>query len=147
MITAKAAFDGLIWAMNEGAMVISMSIGFDFPGLVSVLVDGGLEPDLATSQALVAYGRSVRWFDTLMDMAKRQQDLGPGCVVVAAAGNESKRHIRPDYEIAAFLPAAASTGLPPASIRPHAVAGWSPLPESVSPLTRPNTGRRPGRSV
>jgi subtilisin family serine protease len=138
--TAKAAFDGLIWAMNEGAMVISMSIGFNFPGMVSVLIAEGLEPDLATSQALVAYGRSVRWFDTLMDMAKRRQDLGPGCVVVAAAGNESKRHIRSDYEIAASLPAAAegvlSTGALARSPDGYTIAPYSnTFPELCAPGT------------
>jgi subtilisin family serine protease len=139
--TAKAVFDGLLWAMNEGAMVISMSIGFDFPGMVSTLVAEGLEPDLATSQALVAYGRSVRWFDTLMEMFKRRQDLGPGCVVVAAAGNESKRHIRPDYEIAASLPAAAegvlSTGALARSPDGYTIAPYS----NIFPvLCAPGTG-------
>lgn len=138
--TAKAAFDGLIWAINEGAMVISMSIGFDFPGLVSVLVNEGLELDLATSQALVAYARSVRWFDMLMDMARRRQDLGRGCVVVAAAGNESKRNIRPDYEIATSLPAAAegvlSTGALARSPDGYIVAPYSnTFPELCAPGT------------
>jgi len=136
----RAAFDGLIWAMNEGAMVISMSIGFNFPGMVSKLVAEGLEPDLATSQALVAYGLSVRWFDMLMNMAKRLQDLGPGCVVVAAAGNESKRNIRPDYEIAASLPAAAegvlSTGALARSPDGYAIAPYSnTFPELCAPGT------------
>lgn len=138
--TVKAAFEGLMWAMREGAMVISMSIGLDFPGMVGALVADGLEADLATSQALVAYGRSVRWFDTLMAMIKRQQDFGPGCVVVAAVGNESKREIRPDYEIAASLPAAAegvlSTGAVARSREGYIIAPYSNLfPELCAPGT------------
>jgi subtilisin family serine protease len=43
-------------------------------------------------------------FDALMGIMRASQGFGPGTVVVAAAGNESER---PNYEIAASLPAAA----------------------------------------
>src|SRR5690606_32349965 len=40
-------------------------------------------------------------------MNQNQAAFTSGCVVVAAAGNESKRQINPDFEIAVSLPAAA----------------------------------------
>ena len=93
--------------MAQGAQVISMSLGFDFPGMVRERVQQGWPPDLATSIALEAYRGNLRMFDALMAMIRAREVFGPGCVVVAVAGNESKRDINPDYEIAASLPAAA----------------------------------------
>lgn len=84
-----------------------MSLGFDFPGLVKRLVDGGWPADLATSVALEAYRANLRMFDALMLMIRRRTPFGTGTVVVAAAGNESKRSTNPDHEIAVSLPAAA----------------------------------------
>jgi subtilisin family serine protease len=100
-------FRGIQWAAREGAHVISMSLGFDFPGLVGDLVGQGWPPDLATSVALEAYRGNVRMFDVLMELIERQAAFAAGTVVVAASGNESKRQVKPDYEIGASLPAAA----------------------------------------
>jgi subtilisin family serine protease len=100
-------FRGIQWAVQGGAQVISMSLGFDFPGLVDRLVRQGWPADLATSRALEAYRANLRMFDTLMDLIRRQEPFTGGTVVVAAAGNESKRRVQPDYEIAVSLPAAA----------------------------------------
>lgn len=101
------AFKGIRWAADEGAQVISMSLGFDFAGLARELVDRGWPADLATSRALEGYRGNLRMFDTLMDMLRASEAFGPGTVLVAAAGNESRRDIDPNYEIAASLPAAA----------------------------------------
>jgi subtilisin family serine protease len=100
-------FRGIQWAVQNGAHVISMSLGFDFPGLVAQLVQQGWPVDLATSAALEAYRANLRMFDALMQVVRRQEAFGTGTVVVAAAGNESRRDVEPDYEIAVSLPAAA----------------------------------------
>ena len=100
-------FRGIQWALDNHAQVISMSLGFDFPGLVEDLVDQGWPADLATSVALEAYRANLRMFDALMAVARGREPFGGGCVLVAAAGNESRRNIDPDYEIAASIPAAA----------------------------------------
>jgi subtilisin family serine protease len=105
--SSEMAFKGLRWAMDSGASVISMSLGFDFPGMVRQLIDGGWPAELATSSALEAYRGNLRMFDALMAMIRATQAFGAGSVVVAAAGNESRRDQHPDYEIAASLPAAA----------------------------------------
>lgn len=100
-------FDALTWAMREGADIISMSLGFDFPGMVSEMVKDGWPSDLATSTALEAYRGNLRMFDAVMSVLKAQAAFGVSPLVVAAAGNESRRQINSDYRIAASLPAAA----------------------------------------
>lgn len=96
------------WAVNEGAHVISMSLGIDFPGFVRYLIDtAGYDPRPATSIALEAYRANVNMFTELSSFIRAQGQFGQGCLVVAAAGNESNR---PTYEIA-VAPPAAGTGV------------------------------------
>jgi hypothetical protein len=57
--------NGLLWAVQEGANVVSMSIGFNFPGYVNFLVSQGMKVDPATLQTLSAYRENVRLFDAL----------------------------------------------------------------------------------
>lgn len=100
-------FRGMQWAVGQGAHVISMSLGFDFPGMVKRLSDDDWPVDLATSRALEAYRANLRMFDALMQLIARQEAFGDGTVVVAASGNESRRAQNPDHEIGVSLPAAA----------------------------------------
>lgn len=105
---SQMLFEGIQWAANQSVRVISMSLGFDFPGWVSHMVNNeGLPPDLATSRALEGYRANLRMFDAVMLMIQRQGAFGSGTVVVAAAGNESRRNENPDYEIGVSIPAAA----------------------------------------
>jgi len=100
-------FRGIQWALDSGAQVISMSLGFNFPGMVAELVGQDWPADLATSLALEAYRANLRMFDALMQVARSREAFGGGCVLVAASGNESRRQVHPDYEIAVSIPAAA----------------------------------------
>ena len=100
-------FRGIQWAVDQGAQVLSMSLGFDFPGLVKRRVDQGWPADLATSVALQAYRANLRMFDALVQVIRRREPFGVSTVVVAAAGNESRRRDNPDHEIGVSLPAAA----------------------------------------
>lgn len=94
------------WALDEGAHVISMSLGIDFPGFVKWLVDdNGIPIEPATSIALEQYRANVNLFNAVADVLAARALLEQGAIVVAASGNESNR---PAFEIAVAPPAAAT---------------------------------------
>lgn len=103
--TTDMLFDGLQWAITAGVDIVSMSIGFDFPGLMERRIQAGLSPRQAASDALVAYRANLRLFDTLMAMVKVRAPFDEGTVIVAASGNESD-HAH-NIHIAVSIPAAA----------------------------------------
>ncbi|WP_323767497.1 S8 family peptidase [Antarctobacter sp.] len=105
--SSEMLFQALRWCADENAKVISMSLGFDFPGLGERLQQDGFPPLLATSIALEAYRMNLRMFDALMDMFRAQAAFDGGTVVCAASGNESRRQIDPNFEVSASIPAAA----------------------------------------
>ena len=95
-------FEAIQWASREKANVVSMSLGFDFPGMVAQLVDEGTPQDVAVSNALVIFTRNLRGFDRLMAFIRSSGDM----LVVAAAGNESRRAESGEFRISASLPSA-----------------------------------------
>lgn len=106
--SSEMIFEAIEWASQEGAGVISMSLGFDFPGLVEALIADGMPAKLAGSQALVAYRENLRMFDAQMAVLEARGAFGMHTVVVAAAGNESERGMAGGgFDISAGLPAAA----------------------------------------
>ena len=100
-------FDALNWSSSKGANIVSMSLGFDFPGMIDQLIDEGLPPPVAASQALIVFSHNLRAFDAIMASFRAQEPFGRNMLVVAAAGNESKRDPKPGYTISASMPAAA----------------------------------------
>ncbi len=96
------------WALHEGANVISMSLGIDFPGYVDYLVrKERMDIHPATSLALEEYRANVNLFTELADFVTAFGAFGEGAIIVAASGNESER---PRYEIS-VAPPAAGTGI------------------------------------
>jgi len=93
------------WATNNGANVISMSLGIDFPGFVKELEGQGVPTELATSMALEGYRANVLLFERLASLISAQNLLMQATLLVAAAGNESQRDVNPDFEIAVSPPA------------------------------------------
>ncbi|WP_258805802.1 S8 family peptidase [Pseudarthrobacter sp. NS4] len=98
----------MLWAADNGAHVISMSLGMDFPGWVDELVNvNGLSIPAATSIALEGYRANVRLFEQLANLLNARASVAQTTIVVAAAGNESERTGNPAYEINVAPPAAA----------------------------------------
>lgn len=107
---------GLQWAIQQGAHIINLSLRFDFPGVVKGLIDSGLPADLATSRGLTMYRDNLRLFDRL-GMLYGPQGAGSHALLIAAAGNESKRDVNPDHLIAVAPPAAADGMLAVAALQ------------------------------
>lgn len=121
--TTAQIYRAILWAVDEGAQVINMSLGLDFPGLVAWWIDHGLPNDLATSRALEGYRANLQLFDSLAALVRSRANMFQSTLIVAAAGNESKRNINPAYEIIVSPPAAAdgivSVGALGSSGEPH----------------------------
>ena len=103
---SEALFNAITWATQQGAHIISMSLGFDFPGMVEQLSQQ-MPTRLATSRALEAYRGNLRMFDALMEMLQQGGPFKRDAVVVAASGNESQHNAAPPIAIAVSVPAAA----------------------------------------
>jgi subtilisin family serine protease len=111
-----------------------MSLGIDFPGLVADLVDQGVPTELATSMALEGYRANILLFDRLGSLVQAQAGFGGPCLLVAAAGNESRRDEDPNFVIAVSPPAAADGTV--------SVAAIGPDPEGLTVASFSNSGAR-----
>jgi subtilisin family serine protease len=94
----------ILWAVDSGANIICMSLGFDYPGYVKELRKHGLPIELATSLALEGYRANVLSFERLASFIAAQNRT---TLLIAAAGNESRRERNPEFEIAVGPPAVA----------------------------------------
>ena len=95
------------WAVDEGAHIISMSLGIDFPGLVKTLEERGFPTELATSRALEGYRANLQLFDRLTAFVRAAGSFTSAAIFIAAAGNESRKDEDPSFEIAVSPPAVA----------------------------------------
>jgi len=129
--STTAIVQGIQWASLQGAQIISMSLGLDFSAYVESLHKGmGVELKAAVSMGLQAYSANVEMFEKLGDSFNALSYIGQGALLVAAAGNESRR---PVYTIATSPPAVADSILSVAAVdREFAVAPFSNTYADVS---------------
>ncbi|HMQ33329.1 MAG TPA: S8 family serine peptidase [Chloroflexaceae bacterium] len=132
------------WAVDGGAHIINMSLGIDFPRLVQILVEQGLPVDLATSQALAEYRDNVRFFDRAAALWRVPSAQLPSALIVAAAGNESKRSVHPSYTIDVSLPAATDGVVSVAALQsagpPHDLLTVAPFSNVRANVAGPGVG-------
>jgi subtilisin family serine protease len=103
--TTDQIWKAIQWAVNNGANIVSMSLGMDFPGYVKYLIEEeNLPAEPASSRALEAYRSNVLLFDRLAQFINAAASFIQCTVIVAASGNESNR---PDWEVAVAPPAVA----------------------------------------
>ncbi len=106
--TTKSLSQAIVWALEQGAHILTMSLGIDFPGYVKSLIEKDETPsEVATSKALEAYRETIRFFDRLSELATNPGPFGPGALLIAAAGNESRRDGDRPFDINVSPPAAA----------------------------------------
>ncbi len=92
------------WAAENGANVISMSVGIDFTALAKQMEDR-LPERVAMSRALEAYRATVRLFETVTLSIKAKSAFGSPSIFIAAAGNDTDREAGPDCELSVTPPA------------------------------------------
>lgn len=137
-------FRAMKWAFDENADVISMSLGYDFPGQVSRLKDVyGFTEAAAVSMALDNYRDTINLFEVLVQSFQMSVEAGlsSGSVIVAAAGNENNQAAGPRAQIRTALPAAAkgiiavgALGSPDTAAGDYKIANFSnTLPQVAGP--------------
>jgi subtilisin family serine protease len=96
------------WAHQNGAQIISLSLGMDFARLVEFHEKRGKVRAEALSIALSLFRDTVRVFDALVHSLNMLAVLQRrGVILVAASGNESARAAEKPYLVDVSLPAAA----------------------------------------
>ena len=120
--TTEAIYSAIEWALKEGADIISMSLAIEYPKMVARLQSVEHLPEAAAvSTALDGYRRNLRLFDALARLLEARDADGKGVVVIAAAGNHSRRErtveIPIPYTVIAAPPATADGFLSIAAIQ------------------------------
>lgn len=124
----------ILWAVDGGAHVISMSLGIDFPGYVKQLLNDDVPAEVATSLALEGYRANILFFERLASFVSARGLLAQPSLLVAAAGNESRRAQGAEFEIGVSPPAVSD------GIISVAALGQTPAGLVVAPFS--NTGAR-----
>ena len=114
---------GVSWAHEQGARVISMSVGFDFAATMEERLADGWPRKLTTAVTLEAYRTNLRLLDRLLQMLRLQEPCTGGAIIVAAAGNDSSRGADGEFIMAAGPPAGSDKIVSVGSLDPDTNGG------------------------
>jgi subtilisin family serine protease len=130
--STESLISALQWSVENGANIISLSLAVDFPRYQEQLQEAGLPARLATSQALEGYRRALAQFESLFAYIGKRRDT----IVIAAAGNESRRLQDAGFRIWACPPAVCEGAISVAAVerncQGYQVAQFSNIGASVS---------------
>lgn len=99
--------NGLLWAAGSGAQIACLSVAFDTVGLSELLVEQGYPLLLAASIAVDSHRSNLRLIETFAAMLQAPDSGQGGPLIIAAAGNDSRRQVAPDFEVGVSAPASA----------------------------------------
>lgn len=108
--------DAILWAVEKGAHVISMSLGIDFTAYQKQLKGSGYPDEIATSKALDGYRQNVLLFERLAGLIRAGAFLGRNALLVAASGNESRRDVDERFSVGCGPPAVSDGFLSVAAV-------------------------------
>ena len=117
--------DAMVWAYQEGADIISMSLGIDFPAAVEILIGEGVPLEAATSLVLESYRETIQLFASVANLVAGGDSDARGALLIAATGNESRRGRTDPYTIAAAPPAASEGFVRVAALSQTGIATFS----------------------
>ena len=109
---------GVAWAHEQGAQIISTSVGFDFAATVADRINQGWIGDLAAAATLEAYRANLTLLDRLLQMLRMQEPFTGGAIMVAAAGNDSSRGVDGEFIMSACPPSGADRIIAVGSLDP-----------------------------
>ena len=104
--STQAVLGALAWVHKKRANIVSLSLAFDFAAMFRQLKDNGFREEAAFSEAIVRYQQAVAQFSLQIEMMTMATEEDPGMVVIAAAGNESRRNDVKPYNVRTGIPAA-----------------------------------------
>jgi subtilisin family serine protease len=111
-----------------------MSLGFNFTAMLKQLEDQDLPKEYAASKTLQVYRENMRAFEDVIRVLSQAGQSGPGAVVVAASGNDSRRQASPDFVIDVTLPAATTNIISVGALMPDG-GGFKAAPFSnINPI-------------
>ena len=106
--STAAVVNALAWAHREKANIVSMSLSFDFEAMFRRLTLAGWDDSAAIWETLVRYRDAVDQLQRQIDVLRAATIDDPGILIVAAAGNQSRRDREKPYSVRTGIPAAAS---------------------------------------
>ena len=135
--TFESVLSGVFWSLKEGADVISLSLGPDFPGLAESLQDNGMPPKAAISEAISGYTQTIMLWSHVVEMAQ-----SAGALVIVAGGNESARDVDRSYSVGAspLASTAFTVGVGAALLSPDRTYRVAPFSNHNVDLCGPGVG-------